>query len=156
MTNIRENNLNGYVDWVNTIDWTWFCTFTTSYELTQNSARRLMERFHSWMQVYTGNQCQFFWVTEKNELRDGCHTHGLLKVPEEFTAQHHYANIIDQYQVLTGSKIIKNNGGKPEFDRKWCRVDLQKFDKRRNAGKYCLKYISKSQKGGKGDFDFLL
>lgn len=154
----HRTELDAYEDWINSIEWTFFCTFTTPYTLTLNSARRLMERTQERYKSYAG-ECSLFWVAEPFEAKDGYHTHGLLKLPKSMVNKdgsvnrHHFQNLLDTYQAMTGAKVIANDKGKLSYDQ-WNRIDLKKFDKRKNAGKYALKYIKKSQKG-KGDYDIL-
>ena len=59
----QKSKLVGYSDWINDQPWTNFPTFTTSYELTLPSARRLMERTHLAFKRYAGD-CRLFWVAE--------------------------------------------------------------------------------------------
>ena len=142
---IQSSEIDHYEDWINSIGWTFFCTFTTRYDLTLPSARRLMERTHKRFLEYSG-ECTFFWVAEPFELKDGFHTHGLMKLPKSMINKdgsipiHHYRSLIDLYQKMAGGKMIANDKGKLTFDN-WNRIDLSKFDKRKNAGKYALKYI---------------
>lgn len=127
------------------MDWTYFATMTTPYEMTLKSARRLAENTHrSWSRM-TGRQCRLLWVAERNELRDGHHIHGLVWVPDNFRDPHlHYA-LCEAYQVCTGAKAqtIDKRTGKVKYD-KWSRIDLQAYDKKRNAGGYLTKYMTKA------------
>jgi hypothetical protein len=160
MTNLsQKSELDSYAEWINQTDWSFFCTFTTHYELTLPSARRLMERTHQKYLNYFG-ECQLFWVAEPFECKEGFHTHGLLKVPEtalnksKVLPKFHFQNVVDMYQSMVGGKVLKNDNGKLTFD-KWNRIELKKFDQRKNAGRYACKYIKKSQYG-KGDYDILI
>lgn len=156
MSNVQQIDLPAYADWLNTIDWTFFCTFTTRYELTLKSARRLMERYHEGLKIYAG-ECKLFWVAEKYEMKDGFHTHGMLSLPKEMKEPMHFTNMCDLYQLKTGSKPVSNHNGKLDFGSGRNRIDLQKYDKRRNAGKYATKYILKSANSeGGGDYDILV
>lgn len=159
MSKLKNQSLDSYTDWINSINWSFFGTFTTGYSQTLSSSRRLMERTHKAYKDYLGD-CLFFWVAEPYELKDGYHTHGLLKVPDNMIKKnglietYHHKNLIDIYQRMAGGKVISNDHGKLTFD-KWNRIELAKFDNRKNAGKYALKYIKKSQKN-RGDYDILI
>jgi len=72
MGNVSEN----YSEWLDQIDWDYFGTFTTRYPLTLRSARRVMERLGK--QVNSPGS-RMFWVAEDFEVREGYHTHALLK-----------------------------------------------------------------------------
>lgn len=159
MTKIKNQSIDAYAEWINSIDWNFFCTFTTGYPLTLKSARRLMERTHKSYSKYLG-ESTLFWVAEPYELKDGYHTHALLKVPEIATnskgllSPRDHRNLIDLYQQMTGNKAVKNDAGKIQWET-WNRVELRKFDKRKNAGAYATKYIMKSERGN-GDYDILI
>lgn len=159
MSNIRQTDLTSYADWINSQDWHFFCTFTTGYELTMKSARRLMDRTHDHWKKYL-NECTLFWVAEPFEVRDGYHTHGILRVPPNLITtkgtlqSFHHKNLIDIYQQMCGALVTKNSKGKLTFDS-WHRIELAKFDNRKNAGAYATKYITKSQYG-KTDYDLLI
>jgi len=156
----QKSKLVGYSDWINDQPWTNFPTFTTSYELTLPSARRLMERTHLAFKRYSGGDCRLFWVAEPFEVKDGYHCHGLLYLPDSminskgYLHRHHFQNLVDIYTKMAGSKLVANNGGKLAYDKRH-RIDLQKFDGRRNAGAYALKYIMKAERG-QADYDLFI
>ena len=154
MSNIRKIDVPSYANWIDSMDWTYFCTFTTRYELTLKSCRRLMERTHAKYAEYMGVNPVLFWVAEPYELKDGYHAHGLLHIPDEFTKQPHFDFLRDAYMIMAGSKVIQNDKGKLKFDTTH-RVELQKFDRRRRAGLYATKYIMKSN-SGVGDYDLII
>jgi len=160
MPNIYQKSyFDGYSKWINTQKWSFFPTFTTAYPMSPKSARRLMDRTHLAYKNYAG-QCTLFWTTEPNELRDGWHIHGLLLLPgslmnkKGYLYKHHFNNLVDIYTKMAGSKLVTNNNGKLIYDKRH-RVDLRKFDSRKNAGAYALKYIMKANKG-EADYDLLL
>lgn len=125
-----------YSDWISTIPWNWFCTFTTPYELTIKSARRAMDRFFNRTQSMTMNPQAFFWVAEPFECKDGWHTHGLYLSDLPFKA------IIEAYQITSAAK--RNNT--------YARIHLSRYNARMAAAKYCAKYIMKRY----GDYDLLI
>lgn len=144
-TKVRPSFQDGMKQWMNDSDWTFFATFTTPYEMTLPSARRLADRTHkSWAKL-SGNQCRMLWVAEGNELRDGHHLHALVKVPEDFRKDHLYGTLIESYQVAVGAKAhtIDRNTGKVKYTGRG-RIDLQRYDKRRNASGYLTKYMLKA------------
>lgn len=132
------------VDWIGGQDWTFFATLTTPYQMSLRSARRLAERTHrSWDRMANGH-CTMLWVAEKNELRDGHHLHALVRVPDEFHAPHLHKAMCEAYQVQAGGTVdtIDRTTGAVKFT-KWSRIDLQRFDRRRNAAGYLAKYMTK-------------
>jgi hypothetical protein len=141
---------NAYANWLSTMEWTFFSTFTTAYPLTLNSARRLMERYFSKVKTLTGD-ANLFWVAEPFKVRDGYHTHGLLKVPPEFKEKHLYQSLVDTYQMACGSSVVTNNQGKLKFNNSH-RIDLSKYDSSKFGARYCAKYLMKKY----SDYDILI
>jgi hypothetical protein len=126
---------NLYATWLSSFEWSHYATFTTGYEMTLPTARRLMGAYHS--NIKRAGSSPFFWVAEKFEVKDGYHTHALLKAPQAW----HYKNLIDIWQKVSGGK---KKG-------KWHRLDLQDYDSNLGARHYVSKYITKRC----ADFDFL-
>jgi hypothetical protein len=127
------------------MDWTFFATFTTPYEMTLPSARRLADRVHSMWGRMADGQCRILWVAERNELRDGHHLHALVWMPENFRHPHLHAALCEAYSVAAvGGKALSNDGGKVTYERR-ARIDLQRYDKRRNASGYLSKYMTKGR-----------
>lgn len=131
-------------DWLESIQWNYFATFTTPYEMTLNSARRIMDRYHSKMTM-PGREDLMFWVAEKYELKDGYHLHALIKT--EFPWDHR--SLWDLWQLVSvycGQKTNRTDG------KVFNRADIKKRDFRKKAGSYMTKYITKSV----CDFDLLI
>jgi hypothetical protein len=127
---------NSYANWLSSIPWSHFGTFTTGYEMTLPTARRLMGSLHQ--QLTRAGPAPLFWVAEKFEVKDGYHTHALLKLPEAWR----YKNVVDIWQKVTGAKKKGT----------WHRLDLQDYNPELGARHYVAKYITKQC----ADFDFLL
>tara|TARA_B100001057_G_C22653513_1_gene873037 strand:- start:189 stop:671 length:483 start_codon:yes stop_codon:yes gene_type:complete len=140
-----------YIKWLNEEDWTFFSTLTTRYELTQKSARRAAERFHSYLKEISDNQCKMFFVSEKFELKDGFHLHALINLPEKFHEFIHFNKIISSWQLAAGTFHQKMDENGFYQDQKPSRIDLQKYDKKKGAKGYCAKYIFKKS----CDYDIL-
>jgi hypothetical protein len=127
------------------MDWTFFATFTTPHPLSLYSARTLANRVHGKWGRLSDGQCSILWVAERNELRDGHHLHALVKLPEHFRQPHLHAALCEAYSVAAvGGKALSNDGGKVTYERR-ARIDLQRYDKRRNASGYLTKYMTKSR-----------
>lgn len=126
------------------MEWTFFATLTTPYEMSLPSARRLAERTHLMWTRMAGGQCRLLWVAERNQLRDGHHLHALVCLPDQFRQPHLHAALCEAYSVAAvGGKAITNEGGKVTYERR-ARIDLKRYDKRRNASGYLSKYMTKS------------
>ncbi len=146
---LKNRSLEVYVKWMAKMEWSFFMTGTTKYEMTLKSARRLVER---WFEKLDIDGARLFWVAERFEIKDGHHVHGLLYVPSSCTLfepvdREVYMKIINSWQVVTGN--TKKDG---QFSKdNWNRIELQKYDKGKGAAGYCAKYISKEM----GDYDFI-
>lgn len=153
--NPSQKLAKAYGDWLNTMPWTFFVTMTAPYPngLSLPAARRLAERTHKGLKALADGNCTMFFVMERNQLRDGHHMHALLHMPERFHQPHLYSGIIDTYQAMVGAKLERNDGGKLTWSGRG-RIDVQRFDKRKNAAGYCLKYMMKAR-NGPADYDLL-
>lgn len=172
MTKIRKNSgivtpqiqltTSAYADWIDGMDWQWWCTFTTNYKLTLPSARRLMERFAKINKSY-GLQTTLFWVAERYECKDGWHTHALMSnlniTDREPVAPGVQFDILRHtYQKACGSKVECNDKGKLTYDN-YNRLQLKLYDKSKGgAGKYCTKYILKTERteNKMADYDLII
>jgi hypothetical protein len=131
-------NVQAYGKWLGQYDWDYYCTFTTNYELTLKSARRLMFRFYDMNDFKRLGSTRLFWAAEPFDTKYGYHTHGLLKVPYGVPINF----ISDIYQVAAGN-ISKSKSN-------WHKVDLAPYDKKLGATYYCGKYITRFF----ADYDF--
>lgn len=153
--NLRPSFRDALVGFVNDLDWTFFATLTTPYAMTLPSARRLAERTHnSWSRMADGS-CRMLWVAERNQLRDGHHLHALVTLPSQFTQPYLFNALCEAYQAQTGAKAatIDRSNGKATYTQ-WSRIDLRRYDRRRNASGYLSKYMTKADE--LLDWDLLL
>lgn len=121
-------------EFLNTMNWDYYATLTTSYEQTMKSARRSMHRLHDKLNL-SGATTMFF-ACEPYDVKDGYHVHALIKTEVEFK------NLIDCYQLTSGGLKIGTHQ----------RIDLKKFRNELGGAMYCAKYISKNL----SDWDILL
>jgi len=97
-----------YSAFLSKLKWTWFATFTTPYELTLKSARRLVERVADrWRKE--DPTVRVFWVAEKFELKDGYHLHALVHAKN---GKELFSTFIQGYQEMTRGRVVGNAGGK--------------------------------------------
>jgi hypothetical protein len=128
----RKRTQDAYVQWLDTFEWSYWCTGTTNYELTLKSARSLMERFYKNLQkhaFFLGNKPTLFWVAEPFDCRDGFHTHFLMKVHTDIP--------YDELKKIWNLSCGKSNS---EFKH---RFHIEKYNKEKGARSYCIKYIQK-------------
>jgi len=148
----KKKDQKAYVDWLESFEWNFFITPTTRYQLTLKSARRAIERYHKFMSADTKQNCTIFWVAEPFEVKDGFHIHALMSVPDHFHERPYFDVIRENWQKVTGSWgcVINENGMKVKKKANF--IDVQRYDPKRNAGEYCLKYILKEG----SDYDILI
>jgi len=152
-TKLRSQWHDGMAKWIGGQPWTYFVTFTTPYEMSTKSARRLMDRtHHSWC-LLTDGACKLIYFMERNELRDGCHLHALAHVPDQFRELHLYTAMVDAYQAMAGAKVKRNDNGKITWEGR-ARIDMRRYNGRKDAGGYAAKYASKNN--GPDNWDILL
>ena len=141
-----------YAEWLESQEWSHWCTFTTKYELTLKSARRLMQRYFEGMRK-DGFNPTLFWVAEKFELRDSWHTHGMLKCNLKADEPIRFKPLTHLYQHVCGHK---REEGTLRYDG-WSRCNLQAYDKAKGgAGKYATKYVMKDQNNQHAEYDLLI
>jgi hypothetical protein len=68
-----------YANFLDQQNWNYYCTFTTPYPMSINSARKAMERFHNAL-TELNLKPLIFWVAEPFDTKYGYHTHALLKI----------------------------------------------------------------------------
>ena len=129
---LREKVQNTYGEWLGNYKWDYFCTFTTRYQLTLPSARRLMYRFYDMNELKMTGASRFFWCAEPFDTRVGYHTHGLLEC-NEILSKNDLGLI---YQVAAGNK--------EKLKSDWHRIQLRNYNEKLGASYYCGKYITKN------------
>lgn len=110
--------LAGYLD---SINFQYFCTFTTRKPVSVASTRKIAERVANFIDA--GGQNTMFWAAEKFDVREGFHFHALMKV-----------------QWITPTDVWAWYF--PRYGR--CQViDNTEIDRRQSASWYCAKYVTK-------------
>lgn len=140
---LNLNTKHVWSEYLETIPWNYFATFTTPYEMTLNSARRLMEKYHSAMNI-KGRDDWMFWVAEKFKLKDGYHLHALIKTELPWDKDNLWLLWQDK-SVYKGQKSKRADG------KIFNRADIRHRDFNKSAGTYLCKYLLKSTT----DFDIL-
>ena len=78
--NRKKTLVQAYGNWLNTLTWDYYCTFTTRYQMTVKSARRTMIKLHSHLNERYNCSAKVFWVAEPFDTKCGCHLHALIEV----------------------------------------------------------------------------
>jgi hypothetical protein len=123
LANCYSDVFGGFLD---KTEWCYWCTFTTKWELTLPSARRMAEKIYIKFCSRVGQgdlfQCDnpaMFWAAEPFDLRNGFHIHALIRTGAE------------PKQIYTWAK------------QKYGRAQVLKYEKGKGAHTYCGKYITK-------------
>lgn len=134
---------DAYANYLDNIDWDFFGTFTTGYEMSLNSARRSMERFADRNKKENGGAL-IFWVAEPYEVKDGYHTHALIKMNDRFLFPDGDNKLCFEVLKETWQIVSKGHGNK------YNRVHLERYQKGKGANYYVGKYVLKKR----CDYDF--
>jgi hypothetical protein len=119
-----------YSDWLGSIEWTAFCTFTTLYNLSIKAARRMMERMTENLVARYGKDIRIFWTSEPFFDRHNCyHIHALIKIP--VVAKDSKNAILSEWREVT----------KPVKSGLHNRSEVQNFIPGKGAHIYITKYL---------------
>jgi hypothetical protein len=140
-----------YVDWLNSLEWSFWTTLTTKYDLNMKTGRRSAERFFGILSRLSDGCCKMFFVVEPFELRDGMHIHALIHLPDQFHEPMYYQKVIDAWQITSGTYNRVKDENDLWVEQKKSRIDCKRYDEKIGAGGYCSKYITKSR----CDYDML-
>ncbi len=121
----NENKMSPQIEalgnFLDVIDFTHFCTFTTRKPISLNSTRRIAEKVAKF--VNAGDRSTMFWAAEKFDVREGFHFHALLQ--SDFSP----IEIFNWYFPRYGRCQIIDNAAQ---------------ERRQSASYYCAKYVTKS------------
>lgn len=128
-----SENVQGYGEWLNSIDWGYFCTLTTHYPQSVASARRMMNKLHGLLSENKNNPL-IFWVAEPFDSLYGYHVHALIKVD----SKNGFKAIKKCWRIV--SKSNRNY------------TVIQKYIRDKGANFYVAKYLSRNST----DYDILI
>lgn len=134
--NLKQNN-SALSEFISTKEWHWFLTFTTSYDSSYSSARRLANRYFKNIHKLSGlSKYQLFYTIEPHKLKGGTHIHALLNTEFNNSVNDKlmFNFLVEQWQKTAGRKKMGQ----------WQRNKVSKIKGDNNAvTKYCVKYITK-------------
>ena len=130
-TNREKQLLRGWAEWLDTISWSAFCTFTTHHRLSRNAARKKMEKMTAYLQNKYSSSLRIFWVAEPHSCKDDYHVHALIK--------------IDEPRVPVKESLTKawHNVCPPAGYKQHNLVDVQDYEPSRGAHCYLAKHLQK-------------
>lgn len=133
---------NEFGDYLKSIYFDYFCTFTTPYKMTLPSARRAVERFGKLIEKYYPKYFMF-WSAEPFDLKEGYHLHSLIKTNSNSTTTYLDKKVINEiWQIATKGSSIKAKSNK---------VDIRKYKAGKRGSNYFCKYIKRPH----SDYDFI-
>lgn len=101
----NQKNAAAYGNWLNSMPWHYYCTFTTRYQLSKPAARRSMERLQDILYRQYMDKPVIFWVAEPFDTKYGCHLHALVhlqgNVPQTKT------HIRNAWQIASKGRGLK-------------------------------------------------
>ena len=119
---------------LDTWKWDYFVTFTTDYELSLKSCRRLMVNYAARLNLFNlshgmpDDPTLLAWFCEANPNRGGHHIHALLKTPIGVQDQ------FQEWQKVSGSQWPKGQAN---------RVRSEAYIRTLGASYYVSKYVTK-------------
>ena len=95
-----------YGDWLNTMEWDCYCTFTTRYSMSMEAARKSIERLNDFLTKQYGSKPTIFWVAEPFDIKYGYHLHALIKMQGKPTSNLAYY-IKKAWQIVSKGRYGK-------------------------------------------------
>ena len=136
---IVKNIVKNYADYINSLPWDYYCTFTTRDPLSMNAARNAMIRLHDSLKSNYGC-CQIFWVAEPFDSKYGYHTHALMNF-SELQSKNMEPLIKKSWQIVSRGR------GQKEYNN----TTIKPYDRTKGAHYYIAKYLFR----GNADHDIL-
>lgn len=131
--------IQSWAKFIENRNWTFFVTFTTAYDSTQRTMRRLNQRWFDALKKYNVDSLEYFWVMEKHKHR-GYHTHGLLNF-SSLNSQSESKDIDIAWQTVI-NEYVRAAGKLEEYG--YHRNSVSVFDNKGQAAQYTMKYLGKS------------
>ena len=129
-----------YGNWLNTMPWDYYCTFTTRYQLSKPAARRSMARLQDIIKRQYMDIPEIFWVAEPFDSKYGCHLHALVKItgktPQTIT------HLKNAWQIASKGRGLK------EYNN----TTIKDYDPQKGGHFYVAKYLQRHN----ADYDFYL
>lgn len=143
MKTINNESKKAWAEYLGSIRWNYFATFSTPYELTDKSARRTINRFHETIKS-CNLPCIIFFATEPFDLKEGYHLHCLIKIEGDSISKYMQKKIIaETWNKVTGTSKIEGKGS---------RVHLENYIKKLGGNNYVAKYINRPN----ADYDLII
>lgn len=129
--NRKQSLVNAYGNWLNSLSWNYYCTFTTRYQMTTKSARRSMQRLHEHLSKYYSYNSKIFWVAEPFDTKYGCHIHALIEVEN--------INHLTRRDLKDAWQIVSKGKGLKEYNN----TTIKLYDPQKGGNFYLSKYLQR-------------
>lgn len=127
--NRRKSLVQAYGNWLNTLTWDYYCTFTTRYQMTVKSARRTMIKLHNHLNERYNCSAKVFWVAEPFDTKYGCHLHALIEVENKTS--------VTKIDLKNAWQVVSKGKGKKEYNN----TTIKEYDKNKGGHFYFSKYL---------------
>ncbi len=120
--------LNGWGEYLDSIPWSSFNTFTSYFPLSKNAVRLKMQRMSENLKYHYSDTFRIFWVAEPFASKD-YHVHSLIKL---------------DYPFVTAKQIIINEWHKvcpPAGYKKHNHVLIEEYEPTKGGHIYVSKYL---------------
>jgi len=93
-------------EFLNTLPWDFYCTFTSRHSLTKIGARNAMGRLKNHLAIKYGSEPAIFWAAEPFDSKHGYHLHALLKDNRK-SESGRISSIKEAWQIVNKGKYGK-------------------------------------------------
>jgi hypothetical protein len=124
--------MNSWGEFLNSVDWSIYGTFTTPYRTTKGSARRKMEHLYANLPNKYVGETTMFWVAEPFSDRHRFHMHALIRINEQ--------------EELIKSSILKawHQVSRPSGYQSRKLAVVEMYDRQKGARFYIAKHLNKA------------
>ena len=127
----KDSLINAYGNWLNSMPWDYYCTFTTRYQLSLKSSRRSMIRLYAFLSEKYGCTTKLFWVAEPFDTKYGCHVHALIDVGDKA--------LITSIDLKKAWQVVSKGRGKKEYNN----TVIKNYDNGKGGHFYLSKYLQR-------------
>jgi hypothetical protein len=103
---LTKRVVDEYGNFLGQTNWTFYCTLSTRYSLSDVSAKRYIEATHELLQLKFNLNTQIYWVAEPFDSKYGFHLHCLVKFNCE-EPHKHKKELIKAWQIVTNGSCGK-------------------------------------------------
>jgi len=127
--------ISAWANWLNDMDWHFFCTLSTRYPLTVEGTRRAMQRLYDFI-IENFGSVRIFWVAEPFDTRIGYHAHAFIYFEDSSS------KTLKELRVFTirAWQIVTKGGGQKKYNH----THIAPYIKNHGAHYYIAKYMHRN------------